>query len=141
MNFVMIFPENFKDNVTINIMVTKNCINSKEKKERIQLLKNQLEAFKAQLKIANGDNITNTLIIIKRIEYENIREIRPTLQRDFNNPDKEKTSREFSEIEIVEFNSVTNVLKEISLEIKLEPTSCKDVVIKSVILINCSQIK
>ena len=138
MNFVMIFPENFKDNVTINIMVTKNCINSKEKKERIQLLKNQLEAFKAQLKIANGDNITNTLIIIKRIEYENIREIRPTLQRDFNNPDKEKTSREFSEIEI---NSVTNVLKEISLEIKLEPTSCKDVVIKSVILINCSQIK
>lgn len=47
MNFVMIFPENFKDNVTINIMVTKNCINSKEKKERIQLLKNQLEAFKA----------------------------------------------------------------------------------------------
>ena len=33
-------------NLTINIIVTKNCINSKEKKERIQLLKNQLDEFK-----------------------------------------------------------------------------------------------
>ena len=45
-NFETIFPEKFKDNVTINIIVTKNCINSKEKKERIQFLKNQLDEFK-----------------------------------------------------------------------------------------------
>ena len=37
--------------------------------------------------------MTKTFTIIKRIEYENIREIRPTLQKDFNNPDKEKISK------------------------------------------------
>lgn len=85
--------------------------------------------------------MTKTFTIIKRIEYENIKEIRPTLQKDFNNSDKEKISKELPDIEIVAFSSVTNVLKDIVLETKLDPISCNDLVIKSVMLINCSQIK
>lgn len=85
--------------------------------------------------------MTKTFTIIKRIEYENIKEIRSILQKDFNNPDKEKISKELPDIEIVAFSSVTNVLKDIVLETKLDPISCNDLVIKSVMLINCSQIK
>lgn len=140
-NLEIILLENFKDNVTINIMVIKSCINKREKKDLNQLLKNQLKESKEALRIAKGDKIINTFIIIRRIEYENIKEIRPILQNDFSIPVNEKTSKEFPFIEITEFNSVTNVLNEIVLETKLLPTSCNAFVSKSVILINCSQIK
>ena len=56
-------------------------------------------------------------------------------------PVKEKMSKEVPDIEITEFNSVTNVLNEIVLEVKLLPISCNACVIKSVMLISCSQIK
>ena len=133
--------EKFKDNVTINIIAIKNCMNNRAKKDLNQLLKNQLKESNEALRIANGDKITNTFIIMRRIEYENIKDTSPTLQNDFNIPVKEKTSKVFSFIEITEFNSFTNVLNEIVLETKLLPTSCNAFVIKSVILISCSQIK
>ena len=83
----------------------------------------------------------NTFTIISRIAYENIKEISPILQKDFIIPVTEKISKEVPDIDITEFNSVTNVLNEICLEVKLLPISCKACVIKSVILINCSHIK
>lgn len=140
-NLEIILLEKFKDNVTINIIVMKNCMNKREKNDLNQLLKNQLNESKEALIIAKGDKITNTFIIIRRIEYENIKEMRPILQKDFNIPVKEKTSKEFPFIDITEFNSVTKVLNEIVLDTKLLPTSCNALVSKSVILINCSQIK
>ncbi|MBS5786159.1 MAG: hypothetical protein ACLTTR_06780 [Clostridia bacterium] len=94
-----------------------------------------------QLRIANGAKIINTFTIISRIAYENIKEISPILQKDFIIPVKEKMSKEVPDIEITEFNSVTNVLNEIVLEVKLLPISCNACVIKSVMLISCSQIK
>ncbi len=140
-NLEIILLEKFKDNVTINIIVMKNCMNKREKNDLNQLLKNQLNESKEALIIAKGDKITNTFIIIRRIEYENIKEMRPILQKDFNIPVNEKTSKEFPFIDITEFNSVTKVLNEIVLDTKLLPTSCNALVSKSVILINCSQIK
>ncbi len=140
-NLEIILLEKFKDNVTINIIVIKNCMNKRAKNDLNQLLKNQLNESKEALRIAKGDKIINTFIIIRRIEYENIKEIRPILQKDFSIPVKEKTSKEFPFIEITEFNSVTKVLNEIVLDTKLLPTSCNALVSKSVILINCSQIK
>ena len=133
--------EKSNDKVTINIIKIKNCINKSEKNDLNQLLKNQLEEFKDILRNAKGDSKINTFTIIKRKEYENIKERRPMLQKDLIIPFKEKTSNEVPPIERMEFNSPTNVLKEICLEIISFPTSCIAVVIRSVMLINCSQIK
>lgn len=137
----MRLDEKSKDNVTISIIVIKNCINRSEKNDLNQLLKNQLNELIEQLRIANGAKIINTFTIISRIAYENIKEISPILQKDFIIPVKEKMSKEVPDMEITEFNSVTNVLNEIVLEVKLLPISCNACVIKSVMLISCSQIK
>ena len=62
------------------------------------------------------------------------------LQNDFIIPVNEKTSKEVPSIESTEFNSPTNVLNEISLEIISWPISWIAVVPRLRILINCSQI-
>ena len=109
--------------MTIKIIDIKNCKNSSEKKDLNHCLKNQLNESIDKDRNANGESKINTFIIIKRKEYENISVKRPVLQKDFIIPFSEKISIEVLSSEIIEFNSVTSVLKVISLEIILEPIS------------------
>lgn len=67
-NLVIMLLEKFIDNVTINIITIKNCINKREKKDLIQLLKNQLKESVEELSIANGARTTKTFTIINLTE-------------------------------------------------------------------------
>ena len=126
------------ENRISNIIDTKICKASKEKKILNQDLKNQDVEFRLKDRNAKGAIKTNTFIIIYRKEYEKTKLNNESVKIAFNRPSKENILIEDVSIDKEELILKINSWKEIFLWNKFSP-NCKIAdVIDELRLIICS---